>query len=263
MSNIEPFFRIVPLWTVFVFSLFLILSGPLLGMRLSRRKLSKEKITQKEGQNGLLVGSMLALLSFLLAFTFGTTANRYDVRKGVLLDEVNALGTAYLRADYLPDSHKALNKGYLIQYVDLLAETAEEGADIKAIINKLDVLESNLWAKNIELTKTDFDSYLLTHYLESLNEVFDLLGKRIIISLQYHIPTPIWVMLFTIIWLTMVAVGYVAGLSKGISPILGLILALTTSSIIYLIADVDSLNKGWLTISQQPIIELQQKLKTQ
>lgn len=263
MLNIEPFFRNVPLWSVFVLSLILILSGTILGMRLSRRKLAEEKLTQKEGQNGLLVGAMLGLLSFVFAFAFGATSNRYDIRKGILLDEVNALGTAYLRADYLPEAYKALNKEHLIQYVDLLTEAAEDGADIKPIINKLNMLEKNLWTKNMELTKTDFDSHLLTHYLESLNEVFDLLTKRITVSLKYHIPTPIWCMLFTIIWLTMVAVGYVAGLSRGISPILGVILALTFSSIIYLIADLDSINKGWLKISQRPMIELQEQFKTQ
>lgn len=263
MPIIEPFFRSAPLWSVFVLSLFLILSGTLLGMRLSRRKLAEEKLTQKEGQNGLLVGAMLGLLSFVLAFAFGATSSRYDIRKGVLLDEVNALGTAYLRADYLPESHKALNKQHLIHYVDLLQEATEDGADIQAIIKKLNTLEKDLWTKNIELTQTDFDSHLLTHYLESLNEVFDLLTKRITISLKYHIPTPIWCMLFTIIWLTMIAVGYVAGLSRGISPFLGLVLALTFSSIIYLIADLDSINKGWLKISQRPITELQQDFKTQ
>jgi hypothetical protein len=258
---IEPIFRVVPLWTIFIFTLLLIISGTLLGIRLSKRNINEEEITQKHGQNSLLVGAMLGLLSFMLAFTFGTTANRFDIRKGVLLDEVNSLGTAYLRADLLPDSHRVLNKDYLSEYVELLVEATQEKAPLPLIIEKLDRLEKELWQKNIELVQTDFAPQLLTFYLESLNDVFDLLTKRVTVSLRYHIPTTIWIMLFTIIWLTMMAVGYVAGLSKGISPFLGVILALTFSSIIYLIADLDSINKGFLKVSQQPIIELQQRFQ--
>ncbi|TKB10740.1 hypothetical protein [Desulforhopalus sp. IMCC35007] len=57
------------------------------------------------------------------------------------------------------------------------------------------------------------------------------------------------------------AVGYVAGLSKDISRFLGIILALSFSSVIYLIADLDSINKGFLKVSQQPIMELHQKFQ--
>lgn len=261
MPMIEPFFRIVPLWTIFIFTLLLIISGTLLGIRLSKRKINEEELTQKYGQNSLVVGAMLGLLSFMLAFTFGTTSNRFDLRKGILLDEVNSLGTAYLRSDLLPDSHKAMNKEYLSKYVDLLVDGAEGNAPISVIIEKLDRLEKELWQKNLELAQTDLAPQLLTFYLESLNDVFDLLTKRVTVSLRYHIPTTIWIMLFTIIWLTMIAVGYVAGLSKGISPFLGIVLALTFSSVIYLIADLDSINKGFLVVNQQPIIELQQKFQ--
>ena len=149
----------------------------------------KRRLHRKHGQNSLLVGAMLGLLSFMLAFTFGTTANRFDIRKGVLLEEVNSLGTAYLRADLLPDSHRVLNKDYLSEYVNLLVEAGQEKAPLPLIIEKLDRLEKELWQKNIELTRTGLAPQLLTFYLESLNDVFDLLTKRVTVSLRYHIPT--------------------------------------------------------------------------
>ena len=57
---------------------------------------------EQEGPTGLLVGSILALLAFLLAVTMGMASDRFDARRAVVLDEANAIGTTYLRAGYLP-----------------------------------------------------------------------------------------------------------------------------------------------------------------
>ena len=50
---------------------------------------------------GSVVGATLGLLAFMLAFTFGISASRFDMRKQLLLDEVNAIGTEFLRTDFL------------------------------------------------------------------------------------------------------------------------------------------------------------------
>ena len=58
---------------------------------------------EQEGPTGMLVGSILALLAFLLAVTMGMAADRFDARRALVLAEANAIGTAYLRAGYLPE----------------------------------------------------------------------------------------------------------------------------------------------------------------
>ena len=57
---------------------------------------------EHEGPTGTLVGSLLALMAFLLAITMGMASDRFDARRGLVLDEANAIGTTYLRAGYLP-----------------------------------------------------------------------------------------------------------------------------------------------------------------
>jgi hypothetical protein len=46
---------------------------------------------------------MVAATLALLAFTFGMAASRFDVRRGLVIDEANAIGTTYLRAGLLPE----------------------------------------------------------------------------------------------------------------------------------------------------------------
>lgn len=57
----------------------------------------------EQDATGLLVGSILTLIAFLLAVTMGMAADRFDTRRGLVLEEANAIGTAYLRAGYLPE----------------------------------------------------------------------------------------------------------------------------------------------------------------
>ncbi len=52
---------------------------------------------------GSVIAVSLGLLAFMLAFTFGIAANRFDTRKQLVLDEINAIGTTYLRANTLPE----------------------------------------------------------------------------------------------------------------------------------------------------------------
>ena len=55
---------------------------------------------------GSLLASVLGLLALLLSFTFFMAQSRFDVRKTLVLDEANAIGTAYLRADFLPGDQR-------------------------------------------------------------------------------------------------------------------------------------------------------------
>ena len=51
---------------------------------------------------GTMVGSLFALLAFMLAFTFGMATSRFDARRQLVVEEANAVTTAFLRADLLP-----------------------------------------------------------------------------------------------------------------------------------------------------------------
>ena len=74
-----------------------------------------------------MVAAVLALLAFLLTFTFGMAASRFEARRQVLLDEANAIGTAYLRAALLSDPQRAEIRKLLREYVDVRLEAVQPG----------------------------------------------------------------------------------------------------------------------------------------
>src|SRR6188472_109571 len=74
---------------------------------------------EQEGPTGVIVGGLLGLMAFLLAVTMGMASERFDARRGLVLEEANAIRAAYLQADYLPPPSGDELKGLLAEYVPL------------------------------------------------------------------------------------------------------------------------------------------------
>lgn len=87
------------------------------GFRSGRHKQTSvaEAITQA---NSVLV-SMLGLLALLLAFTFSGALQRDEDRSQTVVAEVNAIGTAYLRAQLLPEEMQDDVQALLRQHLDV------------------------------------------------------------------------------------------------------------------------------------------------
>lgn len=62
---------------------------------------------------------MLGLLALLLGFTFAMAMSRFEVRKQLVLDEANAIGTTFLRAQLLPPPARQEISDLLRQYVEV------------------------------------------------------------------------------------------------------------------------------------------------
>src|SRR6478735_6109188 len=99
-SLFEPLLSIFPLWLVGLILIALCLlareGGAWLYRRLERRLHEEAKV---EGDtDSQITGTIFGLLGFVLAFTFSIALDRYDTRRGLVVEEANAIGTAYRRA---------------------------------------------------------------------------------------------------------------------------------------------------------------------
>ena len=259
---IETSFQRLPLAAVFFLAVVIVLASLSIGYRLGLRRFKHvEKLD--EGPIGSIVGAMLGLLAFILAFTFGITASRFDVRKQLLLDEVNAIGTAVLRADLLPEPHATESRRLLKAYVDIRVAQGLQLKDIATAIADSEALQRELWSHAIQLAKADLNSDIGALFVESLNSVIDLHTSRITVALQYHIPLRIWMGLLSVTVLAMITVGYQFGLTGRRNILIALVLALAFSAVVLLIADLDRATQGALQVSQEPMRKLQEALNKQ
>ena len=124
------------------------------GFRLGRWWQEREP-GEQEGPTGLLVGSILALLAFLLAVTMGMASDRFDARRGIVLDEANSIGTTYLRAGYLPEPASSQIRELLREYVPLrIVVTDAQSAKLAADIQRSQEILNQLWTISEGVAKT-------------------------------------------------------------------------------------------------------------
>jgi hypothetical protein len=203
-----------------------------------------------------MVGATLALLAFLLTFTFGMAATRFEARRQALLQEANAIGTTYLRAGLLPEPHRTQLRQLLRDYLDARLSAAQPDRVVEAV-TKSEALHSQLWSQATEVAAADPKSIVAGLFIQSLNEVIDLHAIRVTAGLRSRIPAPVWGLLYLVTVLAMLATGYQQGLSgTNRSPaILALVLAF--SGVITLIADLDRPHEGLIRVGQQSLLDLE------
>jgi hypothetical protein len=117
-----------------------------------------------------------------------------------------------------------------------------------------------LWSAATTLGQQHPDSIVVGLFVQSLNEVIDLHAKRVTAGLRNRIPGAIWVTLLTIAVLSLAAMGYHVGLVGTIRPLTAIVVAVTFSSVISLIADLDRPQEGTLTVSQQALVDVRQSM---
>src|SRR6201987_64436 len=175
MQTIGPI-DALPLWALFIVILLVVLLSVECGYRLGRDRRGRQE-QEKEAPVGTMVGATLGLLAFILAFTFGLAAARFDTRRQVLLDEANAIGTTYLRAGMLPEQGEQI-RALLRDYVTTRLDAVRSG-NVDEGIRRSDNIQQQLWAEAENVGKKNSNSIIVGLFVQSLNELIDIHAKRL------------------------------------------------------------------------------------
>jgi hypothetical protein len=245
---------------VYVGAFAVVVASIVLGYALGRL-LRRRSVDYPEGALGAIVGSMLGLLAFILAFTFGIVTSRFDTRKQLLLQDVNAIATATLRTDLLPEPHRTECRALMKRYLEIRIEATRNHSQLPRLTAESESLEVHLWEHAVALARLDMNSDIGALFVEALNDLSNTRRDRATVAFLYRVPSVIWGGLLWITIGSMMAVGFQFGLAGRMSWIMSIILAITFSSVIVLIARLDRTEKGAILVDQRPMIELQTKLE--
>jgi hypothetical protein len=244
----------LPLWALFIVILLVVLLSVEFGYRLGKYRRSRHE-QEKEAPLGTMVGATLGLLAFILAFTFGLAAARFDARRQALLDEANAIGTTYLRAGMLPERGEQI-RGLLRDYVGIRLE-AMQSDNIAEAIRRSEDIQQKVWTEAETVGQKNPNSIVVGLFVQSLNQMIDLHAVRMQAGLRSRIPGAIWLGLFAVAASSLATMGYHAGLSGTRTSLATLAVAITFSVVIELIADLDRPQEGVLRVSQQALLDVQ------
>jgi hypothetical protein len=247
----------IPLWALCGTTVVLIFVAVEAGFRVGRWRQRRAE-HEKETPVGAIVAAILGLPAFLIAFTFGMAASRFEARRGLVLDEANAIGTTYLRSALVPEPHRSEIRTLLRDYVEVRLRGTEPGMAEPALARS-EELQDRLWSQAViiaEKSPTPITGLLI----QSLNEVIDLHAKRVASGMRNRIPGTIWGALYFTVILAMVGVGYYEGLVSKTRTLETLLLVVTFSGVLWLLADLDRPQEGLLKVSQQAMSDLQKSI---
>ncbi len=216
---------------------------------------------EKEGPTGMIVGSILALMAFMLAITMSMATERYDTRRALVMDEANSIGTTWLRAGYLPEPAATRSRELLAQYTPL--RIAPREATVEEVTKQIaagQVLLNELWAVAMELARDGYDSPLIALYIDSLNDTLDVQSVRDNAGVNVRVPETVMLLLFAGSLMSFAMVGFSAGLTERRSLLTAAVMILVLGAVLMLIVDMDRPQDGTLTVSQQPLVTLVEQI---
>jgi hypothetical protein len=203
------------------------------------------------------------LLAFILAFTFGLTASRFDGRKQLLLDEVTAIEKTAVRAELIPDPHRTEVRQLIHTYVDLRLNFPSSKEAVLERVRKSEEVQRQLWPHASALAEAELkNADIVSLFVDSLNEMTNLQTRRVTVGL-YHIPSLVWFVLFGVTVLSMIEVGYLFGRAESVNWLFLISLSLAFSAVMVLIVDLDRSGAGAvgaITLDQQPMIDMHRRV---
>jgi hypothetical protein len=206
-----------------------------------------------------MVGSVLALLAFVLAITFSMVSSRYNERKENVLAEVNAIKTAYLQADLLSEPHESNMKRLLREYVDVRV-TGTDGTTREDALSRSLEVQDRLWAE-VNTAVEDTSARLGAVVVQSVIRIVSVHESRLTYAIRHRIPSRVWITLYAIAAFAMVTLGSQAGLSKNRRLLQVVPTAVALAALMTLILDLDRPGDISLTkVSQTAMTDLQNRL---
>jgi hypothetical protein len=251
---------------IFIFTAVFLVGLVMAAIELGRR--IRARSADQKASSGLSVidGAVFGLMVLLLAFSFSGAVSRFDTRRELIVQETNAIGTAWLRVDLLPevaqpqirDDFRAYLDARLGFYSNLSLDRAK-AFDELAVSDKL---QKKIWDESVAAAKQTGSPAVLTLVVGSLNEMFDITTTRAV-ALQTHPPLPIYVTLVLLALFSSLIAGFGMG-DTGRRPWLHtLVYAAALTLTVYTIIDLEFPRFGIIRIDRydQALVNLRGSMK--
>lgn len=212
-----------------------------------------------------LLSSLLGMLALILGFSFSIALERHGSRSEAVIDEANAIGTAYLRTAILPENYRAQTQQLFAQYLDVRLKESQfnltQRTEREALNQQASTLQMQLWDAASQAAIQDPSPVSTGLFVQALNDMIDAYGTRYA-ELNRHIPELVLLLLFFAFVVSGGMLGYSAGISNHKSSYAVYVMLSVAVLMMYLVIDLDRPRRGLIYIDQTPMQSLQTLIKT-
>ena len=244
------------LW-VFAVVVFVLLNGARwAGFRVGASVRSKRPVDEATGNAvGFVTGGLLMLFAFILGIALSMASSRLEARRDSVLNEANAIGTAWLRAGLTDGPEGADIQHLLRDYTEVRIAAVRSVIDPEEEARsdaRTAQLQAAIW-RDVQTIAKRTPGPITATLVNAVNDTFDmaLTNRR---NFNSHVPPVVVRLLLIVSMLAVGAMGYHFGLSgSGQMVISTLLLVMWTASIV-LVADIDNPRGGQVRIDPAPLV---------
>ncbi|WP_243309931.1 hypothetical protein [Fundidesulfovibrio agrisoli] len=221
-----------------------------LGKWLGTRSAVKRPDEAKSKAAATLEAAVFGLVGLLIAFTFSGATSRFDHRRHLIVEEANAIGTAWLRLDVLPQSAQPAVKELFRKYVDSRLATYAAMPDLDAAhaeLGRTVALQNEIWKAAVAACQTEEGQRAGILVLPALNNMIDITTTRTMATL-FHPPSIIFALMFGLVLGSMVMVGYDHALAKSRSWVHIIGFAALMAITVFIIMDLEYPRLGLIRV---------------
>lgn len=241
----------------FVISLALLWMGIIVGRRIQHAR--ARMVEQETKIITVLEGALLTLFGLLMGFTFSMAVSRYDLRKLLVVDEANAVGTTWLRTAILAEPVRTEEQNLLREYVQVRLQyhsAPRRPEELDQLQERIDTLQGQLWAIASDYA-TEHRDPVTALYLQTLNQTFDLAQERNAEDAN-RIPVEAWAMLLLVGIVATIVVGMKVGSD---SRLLQLVLPVVLAGTLAMTMDLDTPQMGLIKVGQSSMEKTAQEMQ--
>lgn len=223
-------------------------------------RLKWRPLEESERQDlGLVLAATLTLLGLIIGFGFSMVVNSYDQRRNYEVEEANAIGTEYARADLLLAGEGARVREVLRNYLDqrVLFYESEDANQLQRVALQTSQLEADLWSI-VRATAAKQPTPTVALAVSGMNDVLNS-RDHTEAAWRKRLPIAAWCLVVAIALFCNLLVGYN---SHARTKFLLLVLPLAVSISFFLIAEIDSPRHGLIRVIPQDLVGLSESLRS-
>ena len=234
------------------------------GYRIGRRRIQRDGAAAHEGISAMEAATF-AMLGLLLGFAFSGALGRFDTRRGLIVQEANAIGTAYLRLDLAPTGDQPEMRRLFREYLDARIRVYATPTDDEATDQSIGVAEGaqrRIWSAAIASAKGDTSQNVARALLPAINDMIDITTVRTV-ALYTRMPTAILALLLTAALCSAMTAGY-AMAKRGHRSLLHVLLYATSIAMtIYVVLDLEHPRRGLIRLeaTEQILEQLRESIR--
>ncbi len=193
--------------------------------------------------------AIFALMGLIIAFTFSGAQGRYEYRRQLIVEEMNATKTVYFRLSLLSEEYRKaaseLYSDFLRKRIDYSSLKTYTASDIN--IEKTSDIQNKLWKLVVYDTENTNDVSVRRLVLPSLNDLYGTVTKRLLAAYT-HTSTWIMFMFAIIAVICSILSGFRMAKQSAFSWSYAVIFSFTIALTMYVILDFEYPRFGFIQL---------------